>query len=332
VSCSRGLASPLTVEHGTLRLLDARLEASLRVLLAAGAPGALALAVGPRHHLCFALGLESSGRPLHETARFNVGSVTKTFIAALVLAFVDDGLLGLGDDVTPHLSGRFVLKDSVTVRSLLNHTSGLPDYFENDAIASSWRENPSREWDPDELIEIALARPWHKIGIFNYANSNYLLIGRMIESMTGYPVSEALRRRISDPLGLSATRLPTTSNAAGGLVSTAGDLARFLAALLRGEIISQSSMREMLTTVPSDWAESQAYGLGIERVESLMGFEPSRCGPAWGHVGLGEATTVAFTTPDAKRQVVLMANAMLTNDAAWSALSAATWAVLCSAP
>jgi hypothetical protein len=77
-------------------------------------------------------------------------------------------------------------------------------------------------------------------------------------------------------------------------------------------------------------AESQGYGLGIEQVESLMGFGVSPCGTAWGHIGLGQVTTVAFTTPDAKRQVVLMANAMLTSDAALSALNGATWSVLCS--
>jgi D-alanyl-D-alanine carboxypeptidase len=135
----------------------------------------------------------------------------------------------------------------------------------------------------------------------------------------------------STPLGLAETRLPRTATAAaGGLISTADDLARFLAALLAREVVSESSLREMLTTVPSDWPESQGYGLGIEQVESLMGFDVSPCGHAWGHIGLGQVTTVAFTTPDARRQVVLMANAMLTSDAAWSALNGATWSVLCS--
>jgi len=86
----------------------------------------------------------------------------------------------------------------------------------------------------------------------------------------------------------------------------------------------------MLSTVPSDWPESQGYGLGIDQVESLMGLERSPCGVAWGHVGLGHVTTVAFTRPDASRQVVLMANALLTSHAAWVALNRATWAVLCA--
>jgi D-alanyl-D-alanine carboxypeptidase len=291
----------------------------------------LALAVGPWGRLSSAAGLDSSGGRLHATARFEVGSVTKTFVAALVLALVEDGALGLDDEVAAHLPEQVESVGSVTVRSLLNHTSGLPDFFEDAAIADAWRTDPSREWHLDELIEICLALPRHEPGRFRYANSNYLLIGLVIESVVSCPVDEAIRRRILDPLELAETRLPRIGiAAAGGLISTADDLARFLAALLAGEVVGESSLREMLTTVRSDWPESQGYGLGIEQVESLMGFDVSPCGKAWGHIGLGHVTTVALTSPDARRQVVLMANAMLTSDAAWSALNGATWSVLCS--
>jgi D-alanyl-D-alanine carboxypeptidase len=319
-------SSPDRTPNGSL---DARLEETLTELLAAGALGAAALAVGPWGRVRSAAGLDSSGRPLQATARFDVGSITKTFVAALVLALVEEGGLGLDDYATTHLPARFEPVGSVSVRSLLNHTSGLPDFFEDAAFAARWRKSTGREWDPDELITISLALPRHEPGSFRYSNSNYVLIGLVIESATGYTVGELLRGRILDSLGLSATRLPPTATAAGGLVSTADDLARFFAALLGGQIVGESSLREMLTTVPSDWAESQGYGLGIEQVESLMGFELSPCGMAWGHTGLGHVTTVALTTPDARRQVVLMANAMLTSDAAWAALSRATWAVLC---
>jgi D-alanyl-D-alanine carboxypeptidase len=265
---------------------------------------------------------------LQASAQFEVGSITKTLVAALTLLLVEDGALELDDDVRAHLSARFGPVGSVTVRSLLNHTSGLPDFFEDAAFAARWQES-RRSWEPDELIEISLALPRHEPGIFNYANSNYVLIGLVIESLTGSPVGELLRRRILDSLGLSATRLPATATAAGGLVSTSDDVARFFAALLAGEVVGESSLREMLTTVPCEWGESQGYGLGIEQVEALMGFKVSPCGMAWGHVGLGKFTTVAFSSPDATRQVVLMASAMLNSDAAWTALGRATWAVLC---
>lgn len=141
---------------------------------------------------------------------------------------------------------------------------------------------------------------------------------------------QVIRRRMFEPLNLAETRLPRTAiAAAGGLMSTGDDLARFLSALLAGQVVGQASLREMLATVPSEWVESKGYGLGIEEVDSLMGFDASPCGNAWGQVGLGKVTTVAFTTRDATRQVVLMANARLTSDAAWSALNRATWTVLC---
>jgi D-alanyl-D-alanine carboxypeptidase len=313
----------------TNRSLEATLEETLGALLGAEASGAVALAAGPWGRLRSAAGIDSSGRRLQPTAHFDVGSVTKTFVAALALALVDEDRLGLDDHAAALLPARYEAVGSATLRSLLNHTSGLPDFFEDAVFAARWRESPNRGWTPDELIEISLALPRHEPGSFNYANSNYVLIGLVIESATRRKVGELLRKRILDPLGLSTTRLPGTATAAGGLVSTADDLARFLAALLAGEVLGESSLREMLTTVPCDWAESQGYGLGIEQVESLMGFERSPCGMAWGHVGLGQATTVAFTTRDARRQVVLMANAMLTSDTAWAALSRATWTVLC---
>ena len=308
---------------------DARLEETLAELLVAGASGALAVAVGPWGRHSFATGLESPGRPMETTARFDVGSVTKTFVAALVLALAEDGTLELDDEVAAHLPARFGPVGSISLRSLLNHTSGLPDFFENPSIADAWQKDPGRDWDPEELVAVSLALPWHERGVFSYANSNYLLVELVIESVTGSIVGAELTRRILDPLALSATRLPVSATAAGGLVSTADDLARFLSALLAGEIVGESSLREMLTTIPSDWPESQGYGLGIEQVESLMGSERSPCGVVWGHTGLGRVTTVAFSTSDARRQVVLMANTMLTGDAAWVALGRATWAVLC---
>jgi D-alanyl-D-alanine carboxypeptidase len=310
--------------------LQSKLEAALAELLAAGAPGALALGVGPWGRLRMAAGLDSGGRALQADAPFEVASVTKTFLAALVLALVEDGALGLDDDVAAHLPSRALSLDSVSVRSLLNHTSGLPDFFEDAAIADAWRSDAGFDWRLDELIEICMALPPHEPGRFHYANSNYLLLGLVIESLMSSPLDEGLRRRIFDPLDLAATRLPRTATAAaGGVVSTADDLARFLSALLAGQVVNERSLREMLTTVPSEWVESKGYGLGIEEVDSLMGFDVSCCGTAWGHVGLGKATTVAFTTGDAKRQVILMANARLTNDAAWSTLNRATWSVLC---
>lgn len=314
-------------------MLEATLEEALAQQRAVGASGALALAVGPWGRLRASVGVDASGRPLRPTAPFAAASVTKTFVAALVLLLVEDDLIGLDEDVVPRLPRSFELTAPVNLRSLLNHTSGLPDYFEDAGFLTAWRQNPGREWDPHQLVEISLALPPREPGIFRYANVNYVLVGLVIEALSGRTVGDLLRERVLQPLGLTGTQLPgTASAAAGGLVAPADDIARFLAALLSGEIVNSGSLREILSTVRSDWPESQGYGLGIEQVESLMGHGVSPCGGAWGHIGLGRATTVALTTTDATRQIVLMANAMVTSDEAWAALSRATWAVLCSEP
>lgn len=243
----------------------------------------------------------------------------------------EDRMLALDDDVTVYLPGLPFDDTRTTVRALLNHTSGLPDYFEDAVFRAEWLENSGREWTAHELIEVTAGLPRHVPGVFSYASTNYVLIGLIVESVTGRSVADILRELILEPLSLDATQLPLEAAAAsGGLTSTTDDVARFLAALMRGDVVNETSRREMLAAVPSDWPESQGYGLGIERVESVMGAQ-SPCGAAWGHVGLGRATTtIAFTTPDAARQAVVTASAMLTNEAAWALLGRASWAVLCS--
>ena len=267
---------------------------------------------------------------MHRLARVEVASVTKTFVATLVLTLAEDRMLGLDDDVAVYLPGLLRHDARITLRALLNHTRGLPDYFEDATFLEEWRENPDREWAADELLEVTAGLPRHVPGVFRYASTNYVVIGLIVESITGRSLADVLRERVLEPLRLDATELAGGAAAAsGGLTSTADDVARFLAALMRSEVVRERLLSEMLAAVPSDWPESQGYGLGIERVESLMGAQ-SPCGAAWGHVGLGRATTtIAFTTPDAARQVVVTAGAMLTDEAAWALLGRASWAVLC---
>jgi D-alanyl-D-alanine carboxypeptidase len=305
------------------------LDAAVSGLRAAGAPGALAFGVGPWGARFSASGVDSFGGPLRPAAPIEVASVTKTFVAAVVLLLAEDGALKLDDALRTYLPELVRDDAGITVRSLLNHTSGLPDYFEDEAFRAAWLENPARDWTARELLEVAAGLPRHELGVFRYSSLNYVLVGLVIEFVTGRTVAEALRTRVVEPLELDATHLPGTAAAAPGrLTSTAGDVARFLAALMRGEAVNDASRREMLSTVPSDWPESQGYGLGIERVESLMGAE-SPCGAAWGHLGFGPATTVALTTPDASRQLVVTTSMLLTDEKAWAELGRAVWAILC---
>ena len=98
-------------------------------------------------------------------------------------------------------------------------------------------------------------------------------------------------------------------------------MARFLQALLGGELLTSELRAELLTTVASDWEESDGYGLGIEEVSSLMGQSPSPCGRAWGHLGFAMGhTTIALSSESGDRQVVVCVNSLVMDDETWKVL------------
>ena len=289
--------------------------------------------------------------------------MTKPFVAAVVLQLVDEGALALDEEVG-------LIAGNVTLRQLLNHTSGLPNYAELDEIIEPYRKNLAHRpgLTPRDALALVESRPRLSQpgeGWF-YSGSNYVVLGLLIEEATGSTLREELRRRIVEPLELSGTDfpdpLPTPPGLArgylppddpmlpnpgsdpvdvtdvdlftwggGGMISTARDLARFLQALLGGELLPPASRAELLTTVDSDWEESDGYGLGIEQVTSLIGKAESPCGPAWGHLGFWPGyTTIALASETGDRQVVVLANTLLWSDEAWSALGGLTWACYCT--
>lgn len=330
-----------------------------------GLPGAVAVASGPGFSREEAAGLANveTGEPLTAEHRFRVASVTKLFIATAVLQLVDEGAFALDDDAGPIVAG-------VTVRQLLNHTSGLPN-FDDDLLAffEPYRRNPAHrsELGPGEVLALALERPrlFAPGEGWAYTGSNYQALGLLVEETTGMPLREELKRRIFDPLGLDATDLPAQTWpvpglarqylpadnplfpgpgpgpvdateldlpfnwAGGGIVSSGRDLARFLQALLGGALLPDDLRAEMLRTVPSDWDESDGYGLGIGEVTSLMGKASSPCGSAWGHLGLGGHTTVALASERGDRQVVVMVNGYAVSDESWEVLGELVWSCYC---
>jgi D-alanyl-D-alanine carboxypeptidase len=105
---------------------------------------------------------------------------------------------------------------------------------------------------------------------------------------------------------------------------------RFLQALLGGELFSPALLAELLSTVVSDWEESDRYGLGIEEVTSIFGKAESPCGPAWGHLGFStDYTTIALASKIGDRQVVICLNTYVMSDETWTALGRLMWAGLC---
>jgi D-alanyl-D-alanine carboxypeptidase len=328
-------------------------------------PGAVATAAGPGFRWERAAGV--ADLETHERLRpehgFRIGSVMKVFVATVVLQLVDDGALALDGDAGP-------IAEGVTIRQLLNHTSGFQDFHDDFlSLFEPYRTNRSQRWwlTPRDQLAMAKDRPrlFSPGTGWSYSGTNYLMLGLIVEETTGATLREELRRRIVEPLELDATdlpeRLPPVSGlargylppdnplfpgpsmvdatdldlpfnwAGGGMVSTARNVARFLQALLRGELLPARLRTEMLKTVVSDWPESDGYGLGIAEITSLMRKSASSCGPAWGHIGFSPGyTTIALASEDGDRHVVIMANTVVESDETWEALGRLAWASYCS--
>jgi D-alanyl-D-alanine carboxypeptidase len=221
---------------------------------------------------------------------WNIGSATKSFIAVVVLQLADEGRVDLDagiDRYFPDLPSA----DRITPRQLLNHTSGLGEYLDQPAVVNE----PLRQWTPAELVAIAEAagRVGEPGGPHRYANTNYIVLGEIIEQVTGNPWAEEVHARIAEPLGLTHTgRItdtaapsfhvvdgsfvdvthgfdPSVGGAAGAMQSTSRDLLAFATALAEGSLLSPESQAAMQTFLPaedlSQYGIDHGYGLGLER-------------------------------------------------------------------
>lgn len=286
------------------------LQSQLRQVVAAGAPGAIALVNDGHRIRLHSAGVADtrSGRAMRPTDRFRAGSMTKSFVATVALQLVGEGRLKLTDTVERRLPGILPYGDHVTVRQLLNLTSGVPDT--QYAVEAEWlKGNMTRSWSPRELVAlVADKRPDFAPGSsWAYSNTNYVLAGLIIERVTGRRLGDELERRIFAPLHLRDTSFPVNATAvagphangfavvngkaldvtvlnpsgtwaAGNAVSTAADIADFWRALLGGKLLAPAQLKAMKTTVPSWKGTPFRYGLGIQEI-------PSACGTAWGNGG-----------------------------------------------
>ena len=272
----------------------------------------------------------TTGAPAPVNGRIRMASNTKTFTATVVLQLVAEHRIGLDETVERYLPGlvRGPGGDGrqITVRQLLQHTSGLPDY--DDVVYPGWADTGlTGQFTPQELVTAGLSQPATPQGLFSYANTNYVLAGLVVEEVTGRSIADQITRRIIEPLGLRQTYWPTDGDltirgrhphtytqaeaggpltdvteldpsiggAAGQLISTPHDLADFFEALLGGELLPPAQLAQMKTTVPAPDLSLRGidmqYGLGLASHELPCGVQ------AWGHGGdlPGVHTRNAFT-------------------------------------
>ena len=150
--------------------------------------------------------------PIRLKEHMRIGSITKTFTGTVVLQLVDEGWLGLDDPISRHLTG-VPNGENITIRQLLNMTSGLYNYSEDRAFNESLDADPERVWTPEELLAIGLGRkPYFAPGTeFHYSNTNSVLLGKLIETVTGHPLEQEFEQRIFQPLKLNDTSFPVSS-------------------------------------------------------------------------------------------------------------------------
>ncbi|MFF3438549.1 serine hydrolase domain-containing protein [Streptosporangium sp. NPDC002721] len=268
--------------------------------------------------------------PMRVDHRFRIASITKTFTATITLQLVRERRLALHDTLGKLLPGVLPGADRVTVEQLLNHTSGIPDYLTDsrfmDAIVDDGMH--TRDWPPRELLGYG-GRPG-KSGLNRYSNGNFILLGLIIEKVTGQSYAEALRKRVTGPLKLRDTELPrdlqpaglapgrqgdgpgaTIVNSsifwsAGGLVSTARDVGTFYEALFGGK-------RAVSGNEPSRGATPKRLleGTALKRAGGLGVFaDRLPCGiRVWNHSGMIYGYSgIAMSSEDGRRQVVVQLN------------------------
>jgi D-alanyl-D-alanine carboxypeptidase len=289
--------------------------------------------------------------------RFRIGTVTRSFVATAVLQLVAAHKLGLDERVDQAAPGLLPKRHgAITVRQLLQGTSGLWDYLQAPPWNHSFRAAAfQRTWTPRQLLAIGLShKPYASPGAMldAWSSTPWIALGLIVERVTGQPLGAVLRERIFSPLGLRATSFsPGTATpkglahgwarngvdvtavnsswawANGSIVSTASDVARFYRALLQGRLLPRSLMKQMETV---RWFNRYligvGFGLGLERTKTLMLAKhlPALCRVAWGYEGTHLGYTVeALSSIDGRRQVVIMLNedpGALTPD--WQAPSA----------
>jgi D-alanyl-D-alanine carboxypeptidase len=298
--------------------LEGRLKAALEQVVASDKtvfPGAILYVSRPdqgTYSVAAGVAEVKNGTPLTPNARFRAGSIMKPFIAVVILQLVEEGKLSLDDSMTALLPGevtsRFSNSDLITLRMLLDHTGGIPDWL-SQSVIERIAANPAKVWDVQEFLDIAAAQPpsFAPGKGWRYSNTDYNVLGLVIERATGQSWRKAVTERVIKPLGLASTSVPepgdtdidgalmhgygqiggsvldltfidpSMAGAAGGgaLVSTVGDLAVFLAGLRSGKLFKHpETFNKMAAFVEApDVGGQVGYGLGLQKYVIAGGLE-----------------------------------------------------------
>ncbi len=268
-------------------------------------------------------------------ALFDIASISKLFVATVAMQLVQEGWLSLDQTVEHWLPGLIPQGAHIAVRHLMNHTSGLPDYLD-EPFAQAALADRGRVWAPHELIASVITRqPSSAIGRWRYANTNYVLLGLIIEQVTHNSLMRELHQRIIDPLGLSHTFVapddPLPNNlmhgyegqrdetmgsemsfawGAGNIISNVEDLNRFAQALFGGVLLRPASLATMQAFIGTRGLDSPDLTYGFGMMQTVL--RAARPALARGHTGalIGYRTALWYL-PDTGVVIAVALNQLL---------------------
>ncbi|MGW8724752.1 serine hydrolase domain-containing protein [Streptomyces sp. NPDC055808] len=276
-----------------------------------------------------------TGRPPHANDHMRLASASKAFSGAVALRLVDRGLLGLDDTIARRLPELPRAWGSVTLRQLLQHTSGLPDYSRASEFADLIRADPHRVFDSRHLLDFVADEDLEFApgSRYQYSNSDNIAVALMAEAVTGQRYEDLLASKVYRPLGLTRTSLPvgyrlpdpylhgydvepgsppedvstlfgaSGSWASGGIVSTPTDFNTFMAAYAGGKLISDATRRQQRSFVTG---ASEPAGPGANRAGLGIFSYATRCGVVYGHTGnTAGYTQLGVGTPDGRRSLTV---------------------------
>jgi D-alanyl-D-alanine carboxypeptidase len=317
-----------------------KLQRALDEVVAAGAPGAVVLVRDGDRTTRLSSGYRNLDpkTPMRAADVTRIGGVTKSFTATVVLQLVGEKKLALGGTVERWLPGAISNGDAISIRQLLNHTSGIYDFAADPAYLAPYSAGDlTYIFEPEALVRIAADHgPLFTPGsALSYSNTNYILLGMIVEAATGRSFASELRARIFKPLGLRHTSYATSpeitgsyvhgyfaleqglydvtpwtpSGGGGAILSNANDVARFYRALLQGRLLPIKLLKSMQTIdpvatggIPDSGILGGGWGLGLLK-------ESFPCGKAWGHDSETPGyMTAAWTSKNGNRQVVVAVN------------------------
>jgi D-alanyl-D-alanine carboxypeptidase len=272
-----------------------------------GVPGAIVGVSGPdcRYEEAFGVADKATGAPMRTDFHSRIGSETKTFTVTALLQLVDDGAVGLDDPIGEYVAG-VPEGDRITLRQLARMQSGLFNYSADEAFLQALVSDPYRDFTPQELLGYSFAHPanFPPGAGWEYSNTNTILLGLVVEEVSGLPLHEYLEQHVFEPLALDDTVFPTDARfpephaegytvfdgtevlatdfnpswgwAAGAMTSTLDDLHAWAHALATGTLLEPGTQAQRLeTAAPAGAAPGVGYGLGLFVVQGWIGHNGS---------------------------------------------------------